>query len=419
MIVYFPAIYPDELFYSVLSRTYAKSGYLSYTQAVEEFFENPKEKLDFQFVNKLKPEIIQHLSQNQSWEKLIINHTMFPYYSRFLGTDIRKKIFIELINMNGNYSKLLSLTPNRQEKEEYLRYCPLCTNEQREKYEEAYWNRIHQIPEISACPIHGCKLINSSVSKNRNMTRYFCPAETEINDMSVEYESEKEILLSRYLYEILCGEIHLENDVQVGKYLVSKMAGTSYLSNRGQIINVGLLYDDMMAYYDGFQMGLQMKWQLSKVLHGKRINPFEIAQIGLFLGIPVSELINPALPTKTPEEIFDERVLSMLRNGISAYEIAKELNVSKSLIHLISKNYGVRNKKYEKYRTRKTENRQQKIEMERRLWISVLKKYPGLSYTQLREMPEYRSRLNWLRRNDKEWTDAHYPTKGKNRCYEK
>ena len=52
MIVYFPAIYPDELFYSVLSRTYAKSGYLSYTQAVEEFFENPKEKLDFQFVNK-------------------------------------------------------------------------------------------------------------------------------------------------------------------------------------------------------------------------------------------------------------------------------------------------------------------------------------------------------------------------------
>ena len=53
MILYFPTIYPDELMYSVLSRTYAKSGYLSYTQAAEEFFENPKNPRLVQFLQKV------------------------------------------------------------------------------------------------------------------------------------------------------------------------------------------------------------------------------------------------------------------------------------------------------------------------------------------------------------------------------
>ena len=47
----------------------------------------------------------------------------------------------------------------------------------------------------------------------------------------------------------------------------------------------------MMEFYESLDNGISMKWQISKVLHGERINPYEIIQIGVFLGIPVNELM--------------------------------------------------------------------------------------------------------------------------------
>lgn len=85
-----------------------------------------------------------------------------------------------------------------------------------------------------------------------------------------------------------------------------------------------------------------MKWQISKVLHGERINPYEIIQIGVFLGVPVKELMECRLPFKKPEEDFDDRVIEMLCSGVSAYQISRDLGVSNALINLIRSKHGVR-----------------------------------------------------------------------------
>lgn len=195
MITYFPVPYKDETIYSLLSRAYEKGGYLSITQAKEEFFVQPKEKFDFLFTNRLVPELVEMLTKTCSLEEFLEHHTLLNYYGRYLEVGKRKNAYEALYNMSGNYNNLFSLTPNRKDDEEYLRYCPVCAKEQKEKYGESYWSRICQISEITVCPTHGCKLLNSGISKNRHKTTVFATADTEIKDFSVYDGTEKEILL--------------------------------------------------------------------------------------------------------------------------------------------------------------------------------------------------------------------------------
>lgn len=409
MIVYFPEIYPDELFYSLFSRYYVKSGCLSYAQMTDEFFENPKERLDFIFVNRLKLDVVKMLTKDMSWKQTLMEHTLFPYYSRFLSADRKMMALKKLEKMEGDYANLLSLTPNRRNQVDYLRYCPLCVTEHRQKYGETYWSRIHQIPEITVCPIHGCKLLDSDIKRDKHKTKYFCSAETAVGNMKIECGTSREIAIAKYLYEILNAEVYIEDNTQVGKFLISRLANTKYLSNRGQIINIGLLYQDLMSYYENSDVGIQKEWQLSKVLHGERINPYEIAQVGLFLNIPVADLIKSVLPDKAPEELFDETVLKMIEDGVSMYKIAEKFDVSPTLIRLIAKNHGVKSSKHDDYATNELGNREERIQTEREFWLSTLEKYPGLSYSKLREIPECKVRLIWLRRNDVVWTSEHFP----------
>lgn len=410
MITYFPRMYPDELFYSVLSRAYLKGGYLTHTQATEEFFNNPKERFDFQFVNGLRPEIVHCICQKENWEQVIINHTLFPYYSRFLGKEKKSNAFEALKHMEGDYNNLLSLTPNRKE-ERFLRYCPLCAIEQRQRYGESYWSRIHQIPDINVCPIHGCKLRKSSISMNRHKTNRFAPADMEIIDLTTEYGTEIEYTFSQYLYQLLSRDVVWDNDIHVSKLLISNMAGTRYLSCRGEVMHTASLYQDIILYYHGMCIGIDKEWQLSKVLHGQRINPVEIAQIGMLLGISAEEISGRIELIETPEELFDNKVIELLQQGLSTKDIATKFHVSQSLIRLIAKNHSVDYKRSINRKGIREKAKNERIIKERQFWERVLKNHPGLSFTQLCEIPEYRLRLRWLRRNDRDWTEEHYPEK--------
>jgi len=46
---------------------------------------------------------------------------------------------------------------------EYLHYCPMCIEEDRERCGEAYWHRVHQASGVKVCPSHGVVLEPSSI----------------------------------------------------------------------------------------------------------------------------------------------------------------------------------------------------------------------------------------------------------------
>ena len=180
MIVQFPSFYPDELVYSLLARYSARSGYLRYTFAAEELLERPGARPDPEFVNRYTAQAVEAMTRELCWEEVIERHTMFPYYGRFLPRERRQQAFDALVHMRGNHRNLLAMP--KQKPNRCLRYCPECARADREQYGETYWHRLHQIPELSVCVFHHCRLEASGVPVvGRNRPDLVC-AETEIGE---------------------------------------------------------------------------------------------------------------------------------------------------------------------------------------------------------------------------------------------
>ena len=182
---YFPQVYPDELIYSVLARFYVHSGYPAYTFCAEDIFLNKRVRPDMEFLNVMKPERLESLCKKMSMAELIEKHTMFPYYARFLPYERRNRAFEALCSMGGDYNNLLAIPKQKNGEHRYLRYCPLCVKEDRTFYGESYWHRSHQLTGVGICPVHGCKLSNSSVMLSGKASPNLVTAEQEIKEMDI------------------------------------------------------------------------------------------------------------------------------------------------------------------------------------------------------------------------------------------
>ena len=98
MIAYFPAAYPDELLYSQLARYYTKSGYMAYTYAAEELYVSKIVRPDMEFVNVFTTDALRMITRDRAMEDVVMKHTMFPYYGRFLPLERRQLAFQSLVS---------------------------------------------------------------------------------------------------------------------------------------------------------------------------------------------------------------------------------------------------------------------------------------------------------------------------------
>lgn len=348
MIAYFPTIYPDELLYSQLSRYYTKSGYMAYTFAAEELFVSKTVRPDIEFVNAYTSDAIQAITRNMAMEKVVVKHTMFPYYGRFLPGERRSRAFQALVSMAGNFHNLLPLPKSKNGKARYFRYCPLCAAHDREQYGEAYWHRIHQMIGVSVCPVHGCYLRDSSVIISGKAAPSLMTAEEVIllSESCVYSDNKLERDVAAYMAEVFQSDVDLESGVTVGEYLHSQMANTPYRSIRGEQRNIALFHSDFMEFYrDLPDNWFTELWQLQKVLTSYRVNFYEICLMAFFLNITADELVHMELPEKTQEQLFDAEVYRLHKQGLKYPAIAKALNASYETVKAIGeRRYGTYHK---------------------------------------------------------------------------
>ena len=121
MIAVFPTVYPDELLYSQLARFYARSGYPGYTFAAEDLFENKTVRPDIEFLNAYTPEALRLITHEKPIDEIVLKHTMFPYYARFIGHERRMKAFQSLVAMDMAYHNLLPLPKSKEKAIESVR----------------------------------------------------------------------------------------------------------------------------------------------------------------------------------------------------------------------------------------------------------------------------------------------------------
>lgn len=347
MITFLPQLYPDELIYSLLARYYIKTGYLAYIFAAQDLFTNPKDNPNIEFVNKLNDVLMHLITANISFKDIILKHTMFPYYSKFLPYERRTKAYQSLFNMDSNYCNLLPLPKSKNNTVRYLRYCPLCVIKDREDYGETYWHRIHQMIGVNICTIHNCYLKDSNIPIMRKASPMLVTAEEVSITQTLNYCTNNiEIEISQYIVSVFQSEFIFTNQTNIGKFLHSQMDNTVYKSVRGEQRNITLLHKDFSEYYRCLPNNWFTEvWQIQKILTNSKTNFYEVCLLANFLHISPNELNEMAIPKRTQQELFDEQIFLLHEQGFNYPEIAKKLNASINVVKCIGeKRYGTYHK---------------------------------------------------------------------------
>ena len=305
MISFFPAIYPDELVYSWFCRYYVHSGFFSSKSAMQEVYCKWSDNPSKEFIGNLNPGTMEQIAKMYPLDKLVLEHTMYPQYARFIPLEQKKTALYRLGHDNCDAHHLFCVLP-RSEGEHYLRFCPLCVNEDREAYGEAYWHRKHQIRNTSICTKHKCRLVESSVPAKSEQSFTFCPAEHCIGHNKVAFEEEPQMIrLASYLDSVFDAPIDFNKDIPISSILYDGLSRTKYLKPSGRSRYTKTLADDLNVFYGGMGLcNIASMYQIQRVLLGNRSDFSVVCQIAFFLGMEPEELTSSTL---TPEQIQQEQ----------------------------------------------------------------------------------------------------------------
>ena len=290
MLGFLPTPYPDELLYSWLARYGVQSGYISYIFVAEQLFEKNTAKPSIDFLIGLTEEVLQAINRYMSLEQVIMKHTMFPMYVRFLPKERRQKAMDLLLKMDKNYYNALFVRKNKVQEHRWLRYCPCCVEEAREKYGEAYWMRKHQLIGVDVCSRHRCRLINSNVEMSSRPSPSLLDAEHEIpQEMIADYNVSKlELKIAEYMEQLFEADVDMENEILVGDFLHGQMQYTKYLSERGNVRKIALLIQDCSEYYKELANNpLEEELNVRKIFRNRNFHNYDICLMAMFLKIPV------------------------------------------------------------------------------------------------------------------------------------
>jgi hypothetical protein len=187
MIGNFPAIYPDELFYSACARFQDRTNYPSAKSTLLELFGSvstsavdlPCRLNDFAAM----------LPQGHGYTagRLAQSYTLFPLFRPFLPTE---RVDMLREDMKGSGGLVIhrrsGIMASRIPLPECFRFCPVCRDEDLELFEETYWHRIHQVTGVLVCPVHAVFLQTSAVFTTHSRNHYrFCTAEESTGITSV------------------------------------------------------------------------------------------------------------------------------------------------------------------------------------------------------------------------------------------
>lgn len=306
MKMYFPEIYPDELVYSWFGRFAVHSGYIN-SQLLQFLYCKRSDTPIKEFIGNLNPEAREYIGKTYPLRDLVLNHTMYPQYARFAPLDQRQDALYKLCNENCDMHHLFAVLP-RCEKEQYLKYCPACAREDREKYAETYWHRKHQIRNMGICPKHKCRLRDSSVPAKSMSLYSFVTAEEVIPDIeeSIPVESPLQIAFAEYTEQVFDVPVDFEKDIPLSSILYYAMKGTEYMKATGNSRYMTKFVSDMTRFYE--QIELNEIASIGRIqrtlLSGERYDFSLTCQIGFFLNMTSEELTAPQL---SEEQIRTEK----------------------------------------------------------------------------------------------------------------
>lgn len=183
MIGCFPDPYPDELLYSVCARFHDRVQYSNKKNIMRELFGDEAAIATVGLPSNLKT-LVSALPSGSPYtvKRLFNHHTLYPFYAPFLDPKQARQLWSDMEGARGSsiYARSGVMASTVQSME-WLRFCPLCAQQDKEQFGEYYWHRLHQIPGVEVCPDHKVRILNSQTRIQNPQTRHeFVSAERGI-----------------------------------------------------------------------------------------------------------------------------------------------------------------------------------------------------------------------------------------------
>ena len=245
-------------------------------------------------------------------DKLVLDHTMYPQYARFIPLTEKKKALYHLGHDSCDVHYLFPVLP-RNDGERYLRFCPLCVKDDRKTYGEAYWHGKHQIRNMRICTKHKCRLMESSVPAKSEQSFTFCPAENYTHDREVVFENDSLVIqYMEYLTLIFESVMDFDSDIPISSILYDGMSRTKYLKPSGRSRYTKMLAEDIGEFYGSMGIcSVASVYQIQRVLLENLCDFSVVCQIAFFLGMREEKL---TAPTLSKEQIQQEQDSHYMRN---------------------------------------------------------------------------------------------------------
>ncbi|MCG7377355.1 TnsD family transposase [Paenibacillus sp. ACRSA] len=301
MIGYFPAPYPDELLYSILARYHVRSGNTGTAATFLELFGKEKATISIYFPCYINTLIKRIANESTTWNSAncIYDHTLYTYFTSFMSKERSENIYNLMLSDTGNKLNFTSgITASSIKNMDYLRYCPCCSKEQLELYQEMYWIRLHQVPSVMVCPTHQIPLQNSTVligSINRNLieaNEQNCPI-TQTHTSYSQDLNDKFLVLARNTEWLLNNKSDVKDITWVHKQIMEHLK-TLDLATIHNSVHQSKLNSKFIMFFGeecleliqcGLNKGLTKNW-LQKVVRGDGdmvYNPLYYLLLGQFL----------------------------------------------------------------------------------------------------------------------------------------
>ena len=311
---YLPVVYPDESFYSFVSRTFVHSGHALHSAVLREFFCKRSDNPSKEFLGNLNEDAKKVIQKVLPLREMILQHTMVPQYARFLPLAEKQEAMRRL---EFDYCDPHFLFPIlvRNEEDAWLRYCPACVQEQQRTFGEAYWCRKHQLRGAKVCYKHGCWLEQSTVSAKSEQGFTLCPAEEYAVIATPRYCDNPELLqYTQFISDVFDAPMDFERDIPFTAILHNALLDTKYMKSSGKTRYTQQLADDLHDFYQKIGItNITSMTQIQKALLLGKADFTVVCQIAFFLGISVEELTSPNL---TMEQIEVEQESHHVRGKV-------------------------------------------------------------------------------------------------------
>ncbi|MGF9713734.1 TnsD family Tn7-like transposition protein [Paenibacillus naphthalenovorans] len=240
----FPTPYPDEELRSIIYRHVLRKG-CSFLEGVQDLFGINSRRIPFLPHNMLH--LYEKLPRSlfPSVNALIEKHTFYPLYSPFLSGRNRAHLYERMTEYRKGETRAASLVTSIISKE--IRYCPMCMEEDEEKFGEVYIHRSHQVSGVDVCHIHHSQLISRCRTCNVVLGQLYGDSYLGttkcINGHSLSEPikidkddefSQIKLLLAKEIHLLLNGDLRLENLFDVYGYLAKEKG---YQHKGGRYIN--------------------------------------------------------------------------------------------------------------------------------------------------------------------------------------